>query len=66
MERQQITALESLPLVLRVGDLAPLLAIGKAAAYDLVRCGKIRSIRVGRNILIPRSAFEEFLDQAGT
>ena len=39
---------DELPLTLRVEDLMPILGIGRNTAYELVRCGKIRSIRIGK------------------
>ena len=55
---------EDLPLTMRVEDLMPVLRIGRNAAYELVRSGKIRSIRVGRSIRIPREAVIDYLTQA--
>lgn len=54
-------SLDELPLALKVEDLMPILGIGRNAAYELVRCGQIRSIRVGRNIRVPKDAVAEFL-----
>lgn len=51
---------EPLP-VLRIDDLMVLLDIGRNAAYQLVRSGQIRSIRIGRSIRIPREAVAKFL-----
>ena len=42
--------LHDLPMILRVEDLMPLL-----------RSGQIRSVRIGRQIRIPREALLEFL-----
>ncbi len=53
--------LEKLPLVLRVEDLSELLSIGRNTAYELVRSGQIRSIRIGRCYRIPRDAVAEYL-----
>ena len=50
-----------LPVTLRVEDLMPLLGIGRNTAYELIRSGQIRSIRIGRQIRIPRDALLEFL-----
>ena len=61
METRKFTTLEDLPLVLRVEDLMPILSIGRNTAYELVRCGRIRSIRVGNQIRIPKDAVVEFL-----
>ena len=53
--------LSDLPMTLRVEDLMPLLGIGRNTAYELIRSGQIRSVRVGRQIRIPREALLEFL-----
>ena len=51
----------NLPLVLSVDDLARVLGIGKNTAYDLVRSGRIKSLRVGHQLRISKSALLEFL-----
>ena len=50
-----------LPMTLRVEELMPILGIGRNTAYELIRSGQIRSIRIGRQIRIPRDALLEFL-----
>lgn len=57
----QVIFLEKLPLVLRVEDLSELLSVGRNTAYELVRSGQIRSIRIGRCYRIPRDAVAEYL-----
>ena len=42
-------------------EAAPMLGVGRNGVYDLIRSGALRSIRIGRKILIPVSAIEEFL-----
>ena len=54
---------EELPLTLRVEDLIPILGIGRNTAYELVRSGKIRSIRIGRQLRIPKDAIQDYLAQ---
>ena len=49
-------------MILRVEDLMPILGIGRNTAYELIRSGQIRSVRIGRQIRIPREALLEFLD----
>ena len=53
--------LQDLPMTLRVEELMPILGIGRNTAYELIRSGQIRSIRIGRQICIPRDALLEFL-----
>lgn len=57
-------SMEELPLVLRVEDLRIALGIGRHTAYNLVRSGQIRSIRIGRQLRIPRNELQRFLDIA--
>ena len=55
------TEKEHLPQVLHVKDLQVLLSISHNTAYELVRSGKIRSIRIGHTYKIPLEALQEFL-----
>lgn len=57
------TSLEALPLTLRVEDLMPILNIGRNTAYELVRSGKIKSLRIGRQLRISKSELERFLNE---
>ena len=54
-------SLDDLPMTLRVEELMPILGIGRNTAYELIRSGQIRSVRIGRQIRIPRDALLEFL-----
>lgn len=55
-------SLDDLPVTLRVEKLMPILGIGRNIAYELVRSGRLRSIRVGRQVRIPKNALIEFLE----
>ena len=55
-------SLDDLPATLRVEELMPILGIGRNIAYELVRSGRLRSIRVGRQVRIPKNALIEFLE----
>ncbi len=54
---------DDLPLTLRVEDLMPILGIGRNTAYELIRCGQIKSIRIGRKIRIPKTEVLAFLNR---
>ena len=56
-------SLDDLPVTLRVEELMPFLGIGRNTAYDLVRSGRLSSIRVGRQVRIPKNALIEFLNE---
>ena len=55
-------SLDELPVTLRVEELMPILGIVRNTAYELVRSGRLRSIRVGWQVRIPKNALIEFLE----
>ncbi len=59
----KIRSFDELPVTLRVEDLTAILDIGRNTAYELVRSGQIRSVRVGRQIRIPKEAVQEFFQR---
>ncbi|MBC5826322.1 MAG: helix-turn-helix domain-containing protein [Candidatus Eremiobacteraeota bacterium] len=58
--------LEDAPDVLTVKELSEVLGIGRTAAYEVIRRGKLRSLRAGRLIKIPKAALAEALAAGGT
>ena len=46
-------------------EVAQLLGLGKTATWEALWRGEIPYVRVGRRVLVPRRALEEFLAQAG-
>lgn len=54
-------ALHELPLTLTVTDLMRVLGIGRNTAYNLVNSGEIYSIKVGRQVRIPRQALIDYM-----
>ena len=51
-------------LVLTVGETARLLRLSKTTVYDQIRQGSVPSIRLGKRILIPRTALMRKLEEA--
>lgn len=51
-------------LLLTVEEAAEALSIGRSALYDLLRLGKIESIRVGRSRRIPRESLHRYVADA--
>ena len=49
-------------LTYSVTEVAELLGVSRASAYNYVRTGQIPSITIGGRILIPRQAVESMLD----
>lgn len=50
-------------LTLDVAEAAELLGLGRNTTYTLVRSGRLRSVRVGRRLVIPRSEVDAFLER---
>ena len=49
--------------VVTVSELADMLNVGRNTAYELVRSGIIQSVRVGRNIRIPKEAVVYYISR---
>jgi excisionase family DNA binding protein len=49
------------PRLIRVEDAAKLLNIGRSAVYDLIRYGRLRSVKIGKSRRIPREAVDEVI-----
>lgn len=52
---------DELPLTLRVEDLMPILGIGRNTAYELVRSKQIHSVKIGRQLRIPKQSLIDYL-----
>ena len=52
---------DDLPLTLRVEDLMPILGIGRNTAYELVPSKQIYSVKVGRQLRIPKQSLIDYL-----
>ena len=63
-ERFSEKAHEALPLVLTVPEAAKQLRVGIGRCDELVRCGRLRSVKIGKRFLIPKSAILDFLGMA--
>lgn len=52
-------------LLYRVDEAGHRLNLGRTIMYELIRSGRLRSVKVGKLRLIPSSALVEFVDQLG-
>lgn len=50
----------AVPLLVSVPEAARLLGVGTSFGWTLVRNGDLPTVRLGRRVLIPRSALEQF------
>ncbi len=53
------------PLTLQVREAAKLLGIGRNGAYEAIARGEIPALRFGNRIVVPLSALELMLQEAG-
>lgn len=58
-----VQSLEELPMVLTVPEVGVALRIGLNSSYQLIRAGKIRSLKIGRQLRVPREALIEYMNQ---
>jgi excisionase family DNA binding protein len=49
------------PVLLRVEEAAEALRIGRTRVYDLIRLGKLESVKEGRSRLIPVDALHSYV-----
>lgn len=49
---------------LTVDEFMQLYRLKRSTAYDIIRRGEVKSMRVGRRILIPRSVVEKQIEEA--
>ena len=54
---------EQLPLVLSVPEIAAVLGISRAAAYELARSKDFPSLRIGTRIVVPKDQFIEWVNR---
>lgn len=53
--------LENYNDVLQIKDIMDILEIGRNSAYKLISSGSIKSLRIGRNIRIPKTYLLDYL-----
>lgn len=57
---------EEIPAIMTVPELGTFLGIGRTQAYALARSNRLETIRIGKQIRIPRHAVLRFLGASGT
>ena len=55
------TSYDDLPLTLSVRELMPILSVGRNTAYELVPSKQIYSVKVGRQLRIPKQSLIDYL-----
>jgi len=61
--QQDYPELAHYPMALKIDQVAEILNVGRSSVDELVRSNRIRYVRIGKLIRIPRDAVYEFLHE---
>mgnify|MGYP001034400156 CR=1 FL=1 len=62
MKKVNYTSYNELPLMLSVPEVAAVLGISRAGAYELVRTDGFPALRIGSRIVVPKEKFLGWID----
>ena len=62
MRESKYKSYDDLPLMLSAPEVAEVLGISRAGAYDLVRSGGFPHLKLGNRILVPKDKFIQWID----
>ena len=63
MKKETFKSYEDLPLMLSVPEMAAVLGISRAGAYELARSEGFPALRIGNRIVIPKDKLQEWVDK---
>ena len=63
MRKSKFKNYDDLPLTLTVPEVAEVLGISRAGAYELARSTGFPSMRIGSRILVPKEKFIRWIDE---
>lgn len=63
MKQDNYKNFNELPLMLSVPDVAAVLGISRAGAYELVKSRDFPSLHIGTRILVPRDKLVKWIDE---
>ena len=63
MKQSNYKSYDELPLMLSVPEVAAVLGISRAGAYDLARSQKFPSLNIGSRIVVPKDKFITWIEQ---
>lgn len=64
-KHETLTVSEIAPVLYRVEEAAEALRIGRTVVYELIRCGALRTVKVGTRRLVPVEAVREYVSKLG-
>ena len=62
MKHSTYTSYDDLPLMLSVADVAAVLGISRAGAYELARSSGFPALKIGSRIVVPKDKFLAWID----
>ena len=62
MKKVKYTSYDELPLMLSVPEVAAVLGISRAGAYELVRGNGFPALKIGSRIVVPKEKFLGWID----
>ena len=62
MKKVKYTSYDELPLMLSVPEVAAVLGISRAGAYELVRSRGFPTLKIGSRIVVPKEKFLVWID----
>ena len=63
MKHSTYTSYDELPLMLSVVEVAAVLGISRAGAYELARSSGFPALKIGNRIVVPKEAFIRWVEQ---
>ncbi len=63
MKKETFKSYEDLPLMLSVPEMAAVLGISRAGAYELARSEGFPALRIGTRIVIPKDKLQEWVNK---
>ena len=66
MKQVQYKSFEELPLMLSVPEVASVLGISRAGAYELVKSKGFPALTIGSRIIVPRDKLIAWIDEKST
>ena len=63
MNEAKYKSYEELPLMLSVPQVADVLGIGRASAYELARSNDFPSLKIGSRIVVPKDRFIQWIEE---